>query len=94
MGAGVQPRGKLSPLLVTEFKFKVLVTSQGVSVPREILPETSAPFQGIPISAKCISSRIEILTGENGEKNEVQISEFGVYRTPDEGLCCNFGTPP
>ena len=86
MGAGVQPRGKLSPLLVTEFRFKVLVTSQGVSVPREILPETSAPFQGIPISAKYISSRIEILTGENGEKNEVQISELGVYRTPDEFL--------
>ena len=86
MGAGVQPRGKLSPLLVAEFKFKILVTSTGVAVPREILPDTPAPFQGIPISAKCISSRTEISNGEKGEKKQVQISEFGVYRTPEEFL--------
>ena len=38
------------------------------------------------IFAKCMSSRTEILTGEVGEKNEVQISEFGVYRTLEEFL--------
>ena len=86
MGAGVQPRGKLSPLLVAEFKCKVLVTSSGVAVPREIAADTHAPFQGIPLSSKCISSRTEIVNGDNGEKKEVQISEFGVYRTPEEFL--------
>ena len=96
MGAGVQPRGKLSPLLVAEFKCKVLVTSSGVAVPREIAADAHAPFQGIPLSSKCISSRTEIVNGDNGEKKEVQISEFGVYRTPEEffGFCNNSHSPP
>lgn len=86
IGAGVQPRGKFSPLLVAEFKCKVLVTSSGVAVPREIATDVHAPFQGIPVSSKCISSRTEVVNGDNGEKKEVQISEFGVYRSPEEFL--------
>lgn len=70
---GLEPEFSLEAscrlLLVAEFKFEVLITSQGVSMPRDILPEALAPFQGIPIFAKCMSSRTEILTGEVGEKD-------------------------
>ena len=84
MGAGRQPRGKLSPLLVAEFKHKVLVTSTEVIVPKVITDLVPPPFQGVPLHAKLISSRTEVaLKGDKGEK-QVQISEFGVYRTPDE----------
>ena len=85
MGAGTQPRGKLAPLLLSEFKCKVVVTSCNVQVPNVITDEVSAPFQGIPLHAKRISTRSEVRTGEVGEV-EVQISEFGVFRSPREFL--------
>ena len=84
MGAGQQPRGKLAPLLVSDFKFKIQIRSQGIPVPREITSQVPAPFQGIPLSSKLISSRIETLTGEKGEKKDWHVSEFGVYRSPAE----------
>ena len=84
MGAGVQPRGKLSPLMVSEFKHKVVVKSSGVSVPKVIEDSAPAPFQGVPIHSKLISSRTELVKkGDKGE-NEIQVSEFGVYRSPEE----------
>ena len=84
MGAGAQPRGKLSPLMVAEFKYKVVVKSSGVSVPKVIEDSAQAPFQGVPIHSKLISSRTEMVKkGDKGE-NEIQVSEFGVYRSPEE----------
>ena len=88
MGAGVQPRGKLSPLLVAEFKHKVLVKSSGIAVPKVIEDHSPDPFQGVPIHSKLISSRTEVeKRGMAGESEiQVQVSEFGVYRSPEEFL--------
>ena len=85
MGAGTQPRGKLAPLLLSEFKCKVVVTSCNVQVPKVITKKVSAPFHGIPLYIKRISTRSEVRTGEVGEV-EFQISEFGVFRSPSEFL--------
>eukprot|EP00435_Cladocopium_sp_Y103_P048940 s2442_g14.t1 len=85
VGAGNQPRGKLSPLLLAEFKHKVRVKSSGVSIPKTISEECPAPFQGVPLHSKLISSRTEVVKGVSGDE-EIQISEFGVYYSPDEFL--------
>jgi len=82
MGAGTQPRGKLAPLLLSEFKFKVVLKSTAVEVPKVIADSAPPPFQGVPLHSKCISTRSEVIEkGGKGEK-EIQISEFGVYRSP------------
>ena len=85
MGAGTQPRGKLGPLLLAEFKHKVVVRSARVSIPKTITEESPEPFQGIPLQSKLISSRTEMVKGVTGDE-EMQISEFGVYYTPEEFL--------
>ena len=85
MGAGTQPRGKLGPLLLAEFKHKVVVRSSQVCVPRTITEDSPAPFQGIPLHSKLISSRTEMVKGVAGDE-EMQFSEFGVYYTPEEFL--------
>ena len=85
MGAGTQPRGKLGPLLLAEFKHKVVVKSSRVGIPKTITEESPEPFQGIPLHSKLISSRTEMVKGVNGDE-EMQISEFGVYYTPEEFL--------
>ena len=83
MGAGNQPRGKLGPLLLAEFKHKVMVRSSNVCIPKTITDDCPAPFQGVPVHSKLISSRTELVKGENGDE-EIQISEFGVYNTLEE----------
>ena len=86
MGAGTQPRGKLAPLLLSEFKFKVVLKSTAVEVPKVITDSAPPPFQGVPMHSKCISTRTEVIEeGSKGEE-EIQISEFGVYRSPEEFL--------
>jgi len=86
MGAGTQPRGKLAPLLLSEFKFKVVLKSTAVEVPKVITDSAPSPFQGVPMHSKCISTRTEVIKeGCKGEE-EIQISEFGVYRSPEEFL--------
>ena len=85
MGAGTQPRGKLGPLLLAEFKHKVVVQSSQVCIPKTITEDSPAPFQGIPLHSKLISSRTEMVKGVAGDE-EMQISEFGVYYTPEEFL--------
>ena len=85
MGAGTQPRGKLGPLLLAEFKHKIMVSSSDVTVPKTITDDSVAPFQGLPLHSKLISSRTEVVKGETGDE-EIQVSEFGVYYTPDEFL--------
>ena len=85
MGAGTQPRGKLGPLLLAEFKHKIMVRSSDVTVPKTITDDSVAPFQGLPLHSKLISSRTEVVKGETGDE-EIQVSEFGVYYTPDEFL--------
>ena len=92
MGSGQQPRGKLAPLLVADYKFRIQVRSHGIPVPREITAQVPAPFQGIPISSKLISSRVETLKGEGGEKKDFHVSEFGVYRSPAEFM--SFASTP
>eukprot|EP00435_Cladocopium_sp_Y103_P017790 s259_g4.t1 len=84
MGSGVQPRGAKAPLLMGEFKCKVIITSSEVPVPSVIGPDVHPPFQGIPLHAKLLSSQDTALNGENGEKQVVQRSTFGVYRSPWE----------
>ena len=85
MGAGTQPRGKLGPLLLAEFKHKIMVRSSDVTVPKTITDDSVAPFQGLPLHSKLISSRTEVVKGETGDE-EIQVSEFGVYYAPDEFL--------
>lgn len=82
MGAGTQPRGNRSPLLLGEFKFKVDITSSGVPVPECISQDVHPPFQGLPLHAKPISSREIVSNGENGEKIKKQQSVFGIFRSP------------
>eukprot|EP00435_Cladocopium_sp_Y103_P067316 s126_g29.t2 len=86
IGAGVQPRGGRSPLILGEFKFKIDVTSSNVPVPAHISADVPPPFQGVPLDAKLISSREEVQKGENGEKICLQRSTFGVYFSPLEFL--------
>eukprot|EP00435_Cladocopium_sp_Y103_P062520 s739_g24.t1 len=86
MGAGTQPRGLKSPILMGEFKLKVDVTSNDVEIPGTISEQVHYPFQGVPLNAKLISSRV-IEKGVQGEKSEKSVchkSTFGVYRTPWE----------
>ena len=84
LGAGTQPRGARSPILLGEFKFKILVSSEGVEVPQSITDDVHAPFQGIPVHAKLISSRTLVQMGSDGEKKSFQQSMFGVYSSPWE----------
>eukprot|EP00435_Cladocopium_sp_Y103_P035766 s4108_g9.t1 len=86
IGAGLQPRGNKSPLILGEFKFKVDITSSNVPVPQIISENVHPPFQGVPLDAKLISSRDEMQMGENGEKFQLQRSTFGVYFSPLEFL--------
>lgn len=86
IGVGLQPRGSAAPLLIQEFKTKISVQSCGVPVPSIITPDVCHPFQGIPVGAKLLSSRIEVQNkGEVGEK-QVSISLFGLHRSPEEFL--------
>ena len=89
MGAGIQPRGQKGPILLSEFKNKIEIKSSGVPVPKVITDNVEPPFQGIPQAAKLVSSRTIVEKGgsmANGDMKdkEVQISVFGVHRTPEE----------
>ena len=57
---GRQPRGKLSPLLLSEFKHKIVVQSSHVTVPRAIFEDVPAPFQGTP-PVSCVFSPDEFI---------------------------------
>ena len=82
--AGTQPRGARSPLLLGEFKFKVVVSSAGLDIRQSIPDHVHAPFQGVPVCAKLISSRDLVQEGNKGEKKTFQQSTFGVFRSPWE----------
>ena len=84
-GSWYPTSGKLGPLLLAEFKHKIMVRSSDVTVPKTITDDSVAPFQGLPLHSKLISSRTEVVKGETGDE-EIQVSEFGVYYTPDEFL--------
>ncbi|CAL1170452.1 unnamed protein product [Cladocopium goreaui] len=84
IGAGTQPRGVKSPILMSEFKCKVDVTSHDVEVPQHIGDSVSFPFQGIPINSKLIASRNVVWKGVDGEKQQGQKSTFGVFFSPLE----------
>ena len=86
IGAGIQPRGTRAPLLLGDFKFKIDVESSGVEVPKMVPQDVHFPFQGLPVHSKLISSRTACIMGVKGEKNLVQHSTFGVFRTPQEFL--------
>ena len=74
-----------APLLVVEHKCKVLVRLEAVAVPKVIEEQVHHPFQGISVNSKLVSSRTEVVqVGSEGEKKEVQWSEFGVYRSPGD----------
>ena len=84
IGAGTQPRGVKSPILMSEFKCKVDATSHDVEVPQHIGDSVSFPFQGIPINSKLIASRNVVWKGVDGEKQQGQKSTFGVFFSPLE----------
>lgn len=86
VGSGLQPRGTRAPLLLSDYKFKIDVTSAGVTVPSVINEAVQPPFQGIPIKAKLISFQNICEMGANGEKSNLTKSTFGVFRTPFEFL--------
>ena len=82
LGAGTQPRGGRSPILMGEFQFKIEVTSFAAQPPQCIEDDTVWPFQGIPIGAKLISSRNFSEMGEKGEKKEGFRAVYGVFFPP------------
>ena len=84
LGAGTQPRGIKSPIIMSEFKCKVEVTSRNVQVPLHIEDNVHFPFQGVPTNSKLIASRDVVQKGENGEKTILQKSTFGVFFSPWE----------
>ena len=84
IGAGTQPRGVKSPILMSEFKFKVDITSKDVQVPQHIDDTACFPFQGVPINSKLIASRNFVWKGVDGEKQQCQRSTFGVFFSPLE----------
>ena len=86
VGAGIQPRGTRSPLLLGDFKFKIDVKSADTDVPAVITSDVQPPFQGIPVHSKLISSQVHCQMGENGEKKSFTKSTFGVFRQPFEFL--------
>ena len=86
MGSGLQPRGGRAPLLLSDFKFKIDVTSEDVDIPSHISESVHPPFQGIPIHSKLISSRLVSEVGDEGEKRTRAVSTFGVFRSPFEFL--------
>ena len=86
MGSGLQPRGSRAPLLVGDFKFKIDIKSAHVDIPSEIDENVHEPLQGVPVHSKLISSRKLTEVGVNGEKNDISISTFGVFRSPWEFL--------
>ncbi|CAL1132314.1 unnamed protein product [Cladocopium goreaui] len=83
---GLQPRGGRAPLLLSDFKFKIDVTSEDVDIPSHISESVHPPFQGIPIHSKLISSRLVSEVGDEGEKRTRVVSTFGVFRSPFEFL--------
>ena len=86
MGSGLQPRGARAPLLVGDFKFKIDIKSTDVTIPASIEDNVHAPFQGLPLHSKLISSRMVTEVGENGEKKVFSLSSYGVFRSPWEFL--------
>ena len=82
MGSGLQPRGARAPLLVGDFKFKIDIKSTDVTIPASIEDNVHAPFQGLPLHSKLISSRMVTEVGENGEKKVFSLSSYGVFRSP------------
>jgi len=86
MGSGLQPRGARAPLLLGDFKFKIDIKSTDVEVPSEISENVHEPFQGVPLHSKLISSRVMTEVGKNGEKKDVSLATFGVFRSPFEFL--------
>lgn len=86
MGSGLQPRGARALLLLGDFKYKIDIKSTDVTVPTSIEDNVHAPFHGIPLHSKLISSRMITEMGENGEKKVVSQSSFGVFRSPWEFL--------
>ena len=86
VGSGLQPRGARAPILLSDYKFKIDITSQDVPVPNVIHNEVHHPFQGIPINAKLLSSQVVCEVGNEGEKSKVEKSTFGVFSTPMEFL--------
>ena len=86
MGSGLQPRGARAPLLVGDFKFKIDIKSTDVTIPASIEDNVHAPFQGLPLHSKLISSRMVTEVGENGERKVFSLSSYGVFRSPWEFL--------
>ncbi|CAL1128793.1 unnamed protein product [Cladocopium goreaui] len=83
---GLQPRGARAPLLVGDFKFKIDIKSTDVTIPASIEDNVHAPFQGLPLHSKLISSRMVTEVGENGEKKVFSLSSYGVFHSPWEFL--------
>lgn len=75
-----QPRRPKGPLLLTEFKTKVVVSCDPAQVPPETIPEAaSPPLQGIPVGAKRLD--VQPVFNEKGEKVRLSAT-YGIFTLP------------
>lgn len=77
-----QPRRPKGPLLLTEFKTKVVVSCDPEQVPPETIPEAATPpLQGIPVGSKRLD--VQPVFNEKGEKVRLSAT-YGIFYNPEE----------
>eukprot|EP00435_Cladocopium_sp_Y103_P006698 s4577_g2.t1 len=82
ISAESQPRRTKGPLLVAEFKTKVMVECNVTDEPPLVIPtDAMPPWQGIPIGAKRID--VQPVQNENGGEGRLKVV-YGVYFSPEE----------
>ena len=82
ISAESQPRRSKGPLLLSEFKTKVVVSyEKGVEPPSTIPEDACPPWQGIPIGAKLVD--VQPVAEEGGREGRLQAT-YGVFFSPEE----------
>ena len=82
VGSVHQPRRTRGPLLLAEFKTKVVISCNEAEAPPDVIPaDAPAPWQGIPVGSKLLDR--QPIQCENGEDKRLSVT-YGVYFSPHE----------
>ena len=82
ISAESQPRRTKGPLLVAEFKTKVVVSCRASDDPPQVIPEDAPfPWQGVPVGSKRLD--VQPISDELGGEDRLKVT-FGVYFSPEE----------
>ena len=82
VGSVHQPRRTRGPLILSEFKTKVIVSCKESDLPPDFIPaDAPVPWQGIPVGAKLLDR--QPIQCENGEDKRLSVT-YGVYFSPCE----------